>query len=190
MAGITKTHDIRHLATQWRRWTEIVRWFAFLDKRRYTVLPEEYHALQGKLLEYAHQNAATADSAGFPLLAAVEDMVAPWVTLEALSRADREILLDLLGRCEEVQWLLEGRRRRRSTRSLVIMAFGAAAVLLGAALVLGPQGLWPAAADLVRWPQRFVADVKDWSVERKLILVGAVISVMLIVLLRSSAKRA
>jgi len=184
-----QVHEIRYFAARWHRWTEIVRWFALQDKRRYNVLAEEYHALQGELLEYARHHAATADSAGFELLRGVEDMVAPWVNPEALARADREILLQLLRRCEEVQRLLEGRKGRRSNRSWAIIALGAAAILLGIALVLGRQDVWPAAAGLVRWPQRFVANVKDWSVERKLLLVGAVISVLLIVMLRSSARR-
>jgi len=189
MAGMGQAHEIRYFAARWRRWSEIVRWFALQHKRRYNVLPEEYHALQGELLEYARHHAATADPAGFQLLRAVEEMVAPWVSPEAFARADREVLLQLLSRCEEVQRLVEGRGARRSNRRRAIVMLGAAAILIGVVLVMGSQDLWPAAAGLARWPQRFVADVKDWSVERKLLLVGAVISVMLIVMLRSSGSR-
>jgi hypothetical protein len=189
VAGMGQAHEIRYFAARWRRWTEIVRCFALQKKRRYNVLPEEYHKLHGELLEYARRHAATADAAGLELLRAVEEMVAPWVSPEALSRADREILLQLLGRCEEVKELLEGGRGRRSTRRRAMVALGAAVVLFGLVLMMGSQDFWPAAAGVLRWPQRFVADVRDWSVERKLILVGGVISVLLIVMLRSSGRR-
>ncbi len=184
-----QSHEIRHFAARWRRWTQIVRWFALHDKRRYNILPEEYHALQGELLDYAHHHSASADSAGFELLRAVEEMVAPWVNTEALARAQYEILLQLLRRCEEVQRLLEGRKAKRSNRHWAIIAFGAAGILLGIALVLGGQDVWPAAADVARWPRWFMLSVRDWSAERKLLLVGAVISVLLIVMLRASAKK-
>ena len=39
----------------------------------------------------------------------LEGLISPWVSIRSLAREDREILHDVLARCQQVQRILEGR---------------------------------------------------------------------------------
>ena len=87
--------------SRWRRWAEIVRLFVLRQRGRYDVDPAEYDALHRELLAACRQKQrAGSDLAAQPFYRELEEMLAPWVTLDSLGWAERDIVYQLSRRGE------------------------------------------------------------------------------------------
>src|SRR5262249_28422008 len=127
------------LKSCWRRWVEIVELFARRKPARRRVDPETYAALHKELIERCQARRAAANDVEAVFYRYLEDLARPWLTPLVLARADREILLDLLARCRQVEEQLGIRFWRRSIRSWVVpvglAALAVFVVLLGLGII-------------------------------------------------------
>jgi hypothetical protein len=118
------------LAEAWCRWVDVVEGFARRRGNRLGVSETEYTALHQLAVDACRTCEDSAAGEARRRFADLRERVQPWLSLEALARADREILADLLAHCQHLEPLLTGGRRRRSSRRVT------AAVCLGAAALL------------------------------------------------------
>lgn len=86
----------------WRQWTSIVELFAESRMARHQVKAEDYAALHATVLQACQSNSGTNKKA-LPAVQRGAEIATPWLTLESLKAADREILQDLYQRCQGVQ---------------------------------------------------------------------------------------
>jgi serine/threonine-protein kinase len=128
--GGDDTSPVREVALVegWCRWVDIVEDFARRRGNRSGTSQTEYAAVHGLAVAACRVRADTAAGETRRLFHDLRERVQPWLSLEALARADREILADLLAHCRRLEPLLTGGRGRRSRRRI------AAALCLGAAL--------------------------------------------------------
>src|SRR3954462_4456255 len=100
MTGCEPSPDRAALGRQWRRWTEVVGWFALKRPARRWVRAAEYEALHRELVANCRRLAeAGPDGADFDRLAT---LAGPWLSTGELERTDRALLLDLMARCRAV----------------------------------------------------------------------------------------
>src|SRR4051794_31796911 len=92
-----ETPEYAALRDRWRRWTEVVELFARRRRARHRVDPRSYRALHAGVIESCRSASATADGPRRALCRDLENLAQPWLTTGALARADRDLLLDLLG---------------------------------------------------------------------------------------------
>ncbi len=107
MAEPSQTEPISDLAERWRRWTRIVHRFAVRHEPCHAIDPTEYQAMHAALTKQCR-----AMAEGHDLL----EILAPWVNLDSLARADRQLVCQLLGRCRQMQQELDGPSTARSIR--------------------------------------------------------------------------
>jgi serine/threonine protein kinase len=103
------------LLKSWREFTETVASFALGRKSRRARDPDAFTALRTRLLATlrARSSQTQEPDAGFYL--AMEQLVTPWVSVYSMAREDREILADLLQRCQQVEWILDYRSTEKRT---------------------------------------------------------------------------
>lgn len=102
-----------HLAAQWGRWTKIVRGFALRRPRREMLDSSGYQTLRSGILALAQQQTAENDPANRQVIEELSELVAPWVTIESLARAQHHLVQEVLERAEAVQCRLDGRTPKR-----------------------------------------------------------------------------
>ncbi|MBI1914729.1 MAG: hypothetical protein HYS12_08335 [Planctomycetes bacterium] len=139
-----ETRELTVLRQLWGRWTAVVELFARKGRGRRRVDPAGYHTLHHELVAVCQTLATAGDKATRPYYANLEALSRPWLTCRVLEQADREILLDLLLRCQQVQRELVGESwaevvRRWFRRVAVVMAV----CLLPAALAWGGKWIGP-----------------------------------------------
>ena len=163
MVKSTQIEEIKEFSQRWRRWTQVVRLFALERRQRHAVDRDEYEVLHAELLqllramvkqEASHQAAHSRE---------LEKILAPWVTLESLARADCVIVGQLFQQCTWVQRMLDGRRPGGGSRRW------AGRFLLGAALFVAPFALL-----LVFGNDQTMVASASRSVERWIDLAGSV----------------
>jgi serine/threonine protein kinase len=118
------------LTEAWCRWVDVVEGFARRRGNRLGISDTEYAGLHQRAVDACRACEGSAAGETRRRFADLRQRVAPWLSLEALARADREILADLLAHCQHLEPLLTGGRRRRSSQRIT------AAVCLGAAALL------------------------------------------------------
>jgi hypothetical protein len=101
--------DLAALTRRWRQWTAVVELFARRRRARRRVNPAAYERLHRELLASCRSLAATANGSRGPLCRNLEALVGPWLTPEALERADGELRVDLLKRCRQSEREFGGR---------------------------------------------------------------------------------
>jgi hypothetical protein len=99
------------------RWAEIVDLFARRKAARKRVDPKAYVALHRELIQRCRAMAASANKVDVVFYRYLEDLVRPWLDPAVLDRADRDILFDLLIRCQHVKEQLGGRSWIRVLRA-------------------------------------------------------------------------
>jgi hypothetical protein len=92
-----------------REWIAIVKRCAYGRGARLRIRPETYKALHERLVEACRSQAGAAEPGTWRFFWKLGEMIRPWVTLESLAMANREILYDLLARCQHAQRECEGR---------------------------------------------------------------------------------
>ena len=99
------------------RWAEIVDLFAQRKAARKRVDPQAYVALHRELIQHCRAMAASANKVDVVFYRYLEDLARPWLDPAVLDRADRDILFDLLIRCQHVKEQLGGRSWIRVLRA-------------------------------------------------------------------------
>jgi hypothetical protein len=123
------TTELAALRGRWLQWTALVEGFAHRRVARLRVDAEGYRKLHRELLRGCRSLAGRAGEPGRAFFEGLEDLVRPWLHPRVLEQADREILFDLLARCQEATRELTGRNPGR--RRWVWRALGIGALLLG-----------------------------------------------------------
>lgn len=142
----------RALLPGWRRWTRVV---AACARRSWSpALGDEksYADLYREVTDACGAAAASATGPDREFYEMLGGLVRPWMTLEALTRAERDILHDLLRHCQEAERRLSGRKDRtrlKSALSAGSWAF-AGALVLAAVLALALDWWWFAFAGRLR----------------------------------------
>jgi serine/threonine protein kinase len=101
------------LLRSWRQWTATVASFALGRKSRRARDPKAFRTVRNQLLATLRARASDAPETERGFYLSMEQLVSPWVSVYSLAREDREILQDLLARCQHVDWILESRSARR-----------------------------------------------------------------------------
>jgi hypothetical protein len=190
MARRKESTEQARLRRLWRRWTAVVELFARLRRARQGVHPQAYRALHEKLTATCQALAEQAEGEQRAFYRELEDLAQPWMTPRALEQAEWEILIDLLGRCQEVEQKLEGRvwlpRLRRWTKPLLAVLAVPMGVLL---LVWTADWLWLPAWDWVSdWSQRILLAVKRSSDLERMSLVGVIAILIAIYVVSRTAR--
>ncbi len=97
------------IVSRWQEWVEIVELFASRDPRRYIIDPQQYHDLHTTLLRLFQKLADSSNPGEREGLLQLKEILEPWIYLDALDQADREIVCKLADRCATASRLLGGR---------------------------------------------------------------------------------
>jgi hypothetical protein len=182
--------EVAALKTHWRRWVGVVHLFASRRPGRRRVETQEYRILHKELMERCRALVASTNEVDRAFYRYLEDLAQPWLSLAVLAKADREIVIDLLERCRQVDHQLGGRSWARSVPPWVQPALLAGIVIFSLLLVLFMiQRLgFPA----VQRIQNFLDDLWiaiRWSSDlERLTFVGVVLLVMSFFAISRTAK--
>lgn len=188
-----QTAVLAEFAARWRRWTEIVRLFAIRKESRFAVDAGQYRALHAEMTELARGLASQPDEQSKPLFEEIEEILAPWVQLDALDWAEREIVNNLYVRCLEIQGTIEGGSPfgglRFGTRLIILVGAAVAATLAG--MMLLGDGPTPESAvwSIRRWLRRTFREIVGDTIEQRLIVGGIALVAVMMVVVWYSAKR-
>jgi hypothetical protein len=165
------------LRKSWARWTEVVELFARRRAGRKQVDPRTYATEHRELLEKCRALAASANDVDAAFYRYLEDLAQPWFEPATLARGDRDILYDLLLRCQHVETQLGGRswlRWLRSPRAFVPAAALTFAIML---LWMGKSFvLLRAVFDAVRgWTDSLAYSITHSSDQTRLIVVACIL---------------
>ncbi len=132
MAEPSGIEPISDLAERWRRWTRIVRLFATRHDRRHAIDSSEYQAMHATLTKHCRAMAKSQDSRQPSVVQELLEILAPWVNLDSLARADRQLVCQLFERCRQTQQVLDGPTaahtiRYRTCRALLVAGLAALA---------------------------------------------------------------
>ncbi len=190
MADRSQPETIDVFKTLWREWIRIICLCAVRGAKWRSVAPGDYLALHAELLDIARSFAEHDDPETRRLWREIERTLEPWMTLETLSRPDREIVVKLVGHCEAVLEVFEGRswwrRNRRRVGSVMVTVGIAVAITL---LIRG--GGHPAISPfrgVAMWFWRLGGVFGGDDSTRKLVLGGSVAMIAVIVLVWRSTR--
>ncbi len=93
----------------WCRWTATVASFALGRQSRRSTNGQAFAALRNQLLVTLRARAAEVHGPEREFYLRLEGLISPWVSVRSLAREDREILRDVLARCQQVGRILERR---------------------------------------------------------------------------------
>ncbi len=94
---------------------------------------QAYTSLRNQLLVTLRARAAEVQGPEREFYLRLEGLISPWVSVRSLAREDREILQDLLARCQQVERMLERRSARASAWGWLVavsLVLGVASTLL------------------------------------------------------------
>jgi hypothetical protein len=86
------------------RWRGVVERYA----RGLRADPRKYAAAHGQLLQYCRKMAQTSGEEQKIFYEEVEQVVRPWINVQALIQADKELLVEMLQRCRKAEYELGG----------------------------------------------------------------------------------
>jgi hypothetical protein len=155
MKGRTGSPETVALKTRWRRWVKIVELFANGRRARRRVDPGAYGILHKELVTSCRSLAASANDVDGAVYRSIEDLVQPWLSPVVLARADREILLDLLDSCRQVERAFIGRSWSPPLPLVVLLALSVAFLVF---LCVLDRGITAGAASTVLGGLRSVSD--------------------------------
>jgi hypothetical protein len=112
------------------RWREVVELYA----RGGRVDPGKYAAVYGQLLQYCREMAQESPDGQKRFFEDIEQVVRPWINIQALIQADREILVEMLQRCRKTERVLSGRSwlrvNRRWMKPILMVLVGGASLVV------------------------------------------------------------
>jgi hypothetical protein len=174
--------ELATLRRHWSQWTALVALHARQRRGAWVVDPQEYQALHRELL-VACRALGGAAGARREFYLRLEELARPWLTSQALEQADRELLLGLLARCQQVEKELQ-----RSSGLGADLRWAVAVVALSGAVAVGILLVWnagwawaPAQEWLRGWWQKLVLMARDtgeawwWFVAGVLVALGAIV---------------
>jgi hypothetical protein len=172
-----KSPDKDALRECWTRWTGIVELFARRRTARKRVDLNEYASLHRNVIRLCRVQAGSANEVDITFYRYLEDLVQPWLDPQILARAERDILFDLLIRCQHVEAQLGGRAWLRTIRS-----WGSPALLgtLCFAIIVLCMGQFPVLLSTVKhyavdWSDDLYLRVVHSSDLERLFVVGLVL---------------
>jgi hypothetical protein len=190
MRSHDRTDHLRALRQHWRRWTEAVELFARCGRRRRRPHLDDYESLHRELLAACRALAAASEGPRRTYYEGLEELAGPWLTCRVLERTDRDILVDLLFRCRQVDaglngWTWLDLARRWHWLAAFLLAMVALAGVLGvtADRVLFPLGDW--LAD--RW-RALRPVLSQWTEPQGWIAAGIVAVLVAMYLLSRTAR--
>lgn len=207
MVKPTGLEEANEFARRWERWTRIVglfarrppirwgtsgvpdRWEARLD-----VDPAEYRTLHTGLLQFCRARAREGEPAQATRFRQLEEILAPWVSVDSLALADRVLVCQLLGRCTQVQRVLGAYRPKRSAREWARPLLLGAGVLVAAILLLlairnGHLMAAPAFRTVYRWAELAGSTVAYYGTNRPILATGTTVVLATIILVCRSSRR-
>ena len=98
--------DLARLRTLWHRWTACVARAA--HRNRHDPIASRYGELHQELMAACRSLAESSSGSDRVFYEGMETLAKPWLTAGCLSRADAEMLADLVLRCHDVQRHLGG----------------------------------------------------------------------------------
>lgn len=194
MVGQWQSGLAKQLDPRWRRWRGIVRLYAVRHEKRHYVDPREYQQLHAELIQLCRQKPRAGNTAECEFLQRLEEILSPWVTLDSLGWADREIVCKLLQRCDQVQRVLDGRPtdgRKWKWAGYLLLGAGLliAMLVVPAMLWHGHPVSWPWLLAARRWFRRVRVLVIGSSIEQRLLIGGGLVTLMVIAVVCLSVKR-
>ncbi len=120
------------LLKSWRHWRATVASFALRRPSRRFMDQQALTALRNQLLVTLRSHAEEVDGPEREFYLRLEGLILPWVSVRSLAREEREILQDLLARCQEVERILA----RRSASAYASVWLVAVSLVLGVASAL------------------------------------------------------
>lgn len=136
MNDLEHSVEIAELKTLWRRWTAIVEALARRRRESRRLLAQEYGEVHRGLLKACRSQIGISDETTRPFFQRLEALVKPWVSLDAITSANRAILADLLKRSKAADAVLSGRndylhlQKRLPSSSVGIAALVALTIFL------------------------------------------------------------
>ena len=177
------------LKTHWCRWVKIVELFVRRRPARGRVDPHAYVRLHRELIRDCRRLAESTDEAEGAYYRSLEDLIRPWLTPSVLARADRDILIDLLIRCRQVDRQLGVRWWARkdlrwAAQALVASLFAAVGFLL-----VGASDGWHSGLDRLRgWSDGLWFAVTRSSDLERLGLIGTALLIVSIFTISRAAR--
>lgn len=172
----------------WDRWSSIVTLFARRHASRKWVSLQQYEKLHAELLgecrKQAEENEELRDFCHY-----LVDLIQPWLTCQTFTQADREILADLLARCEEITECIHARSwwktwRRRLKLLLIV---GGPAFLLLVGIIVWVNFRQPISDWLMRASNWIRVSLNQFDMTYRLIL-GGLVSVIVVMFLLSRMR--
>ncbi len=190
MVGRTGLRETIALKIRWRRWVKIVELFARERPLRRRVDPRAYGVLHKELISSCRSLAASANEVDAAVYRYMEDIVQPWLSPVVLARADREILLDLLDCCQQVERALMGRSRSLPLPLVLLLASFVSCIVF---LWMLDRGITAEAAHVVLSRMRIISDdvwfAVTWSSDgQRLCFVTAILVILSIVSVSRTAR--
>jgi hypothetical protein len=150
-----------------------------------------YRALHRELLAACRDMAATGSTGNRAYYEDLCYLAEPWLTPWVLQQTDREVLLDLLERCERAHQQLSTSRFARVMRWLVGISVFLACASLTALLVVYLQGRWGSLLDKLddNWRLLVLSANRLTSVEWLVITGGMMLAFAVAVVWRTGWRR-
>lgn len=140
----TVTNELATLRTIWRKWRAVVEQFSNQRSSRHHVDATAYQSLHSGVIDACRQaELSERETDCRTQIHDAEELSLPWMTLESLKRADKDILLNLATRCRMTERLLGGGTGSWGRSLTTVIVF---ASVLG--VVLGVFSMSPGADSL------------------------------------------
>jgi hypothetical protein len=148
----------------WWQWVNLVETVARDSeaRARTPLAPDKYCRLHSALLKALHDHAEEADTGQKEFYLELASWVQPWLTVDALVQTDRQILGDLVRRCERAGEKM-GRRPPRPLpwRWLIGLTFVLLVVFVATIADVGTVFVAPWSRELMRTWRRWVV-MEQW----------------------------
>jgi hypothetical protein len=182
------------LEVKLRQWMRMAQLFAARREGRFKVHPEHYKELHRHLLRVVGQAAENSDRQKRAVYGELKEALRPWVNVESLTKADRDILFGVLAECEAVRRSL----RRRLMVSvpwvkpgliLIGAGFGIGVLLVLWEPSVGRDAVLDLGLSLRNWARWAFATFIGASVHRQLLIGGGVAMVIAMLVVWYSARK-
>jgi hypothetical protein len=181
------------LKAKLRQWMRVTHLFAERRESRLRVHAEQYRSLHRDLL-HTVSAAASADPRQETVYRELRETLTPWVNVESLTMADRDILFGVLDECEAVRRSLRGGLTITSRWVWTALILIAAGFAIGVLLALwepaaGGNALSDVGLSVRNWARRAFETLTGGSAHRQLLAGGAAAVVVTMLIVWYSARK-